>query len=64
MKLNIGSAMLLSLALILSAMVIFMAAVYVKYSNQVPAVDPRVSAILVAGAGVLIALYVVYKIYS
>jgi len=56
--------MLLSLALILSTMVLFMAAVYVKYAGDVPTIDPRVSALLVAGAGVLIALYVVYKIYS
>jgi hypothetical protein len=64
MKLNIGSAMLLSLALILSTIVIFLTAVYVKYAGHVPAIDPRVSAILIAGAGVLLALCVLYKIYS
>jgi hypothetical protein len=64
MRLNLAAAVLLSLLFIVEIAAVSGMIAGANGFVQMPMVDPKVTAILVAGAGSMLAFFILYKSYS
>ena len=62
MKINSGLATLLSFAFIIEATITLGIIAYAQDIYTMPSINPQISALLIAGVGFVLAMYILYKL--